>query len=261
MYADLYFLGNAVLDLFLLHLTGQITGEKASGRRLLMGALCGGSGALLWLYVRGGRYTKPIDLLAALLLAAVMCRLVWRHLRRKKFWIQTGWFVGVGVLMEGCIRFCAAWLLKGTPAFALFAAACLLLGGAGTALRLYYRFSGRGGRIAQVHCQIGEKEVTFIGWLDSGNLLRDPIGQRPVIIADPSLLEGISMEQAIPVPYQTVGVQGQILWAIEADSMEISRGSKAPERVQALLAPAPGKLSVHGCRAVLPAEWCVEKKE
>ena len=75
MYADLYFLGNTVLDLFLLHLTGQITGEKTSGRRLLLGAFCGGSGALLWLYIRGGRYTKPIDLLAALLLAAVMCRL------------------------------------------------------------------------------------------------------------------------------------------------------------------------------------------
>ena len=81
-------------------------------------------------HIRGGRYyKKPIDLLAALLLAAVMCRLVWRHLRRKKFWIQTGWFVGLGVLMEGCIRFCAVWLLRGIPAFALFAAACLLLRG------------------------------------------------------------------------------------------------------------------------------------
>ena len=261
MYADLYFLGNAVLDLFLLHLTGQITGEKTPGRRLFLGAFCGGVGALIWLCVRGGRFREPVDLLAALLLAALMCRLVWRHLHRKKFWIQTGWFVGLGILMEGCIRFCASWLLRGIPAFVLFAAACLLLGGAGTALRLYYRFSGRGGRIAQVHCRIGEREVTFIGWLDSGNLLRDPIGQRPVVIVDPPILEGIPMEQAIPVPYQTVGVQGQILWAIEADSMEVSRGNKAPEKLRALLAPAPGKLSVHGCRAVLPAEWCVEKKE
>lgn len=260
MYMDLYFLANWVLDFLLLYLTGRIMELKVSWWRMIaVSALSAGLSAAWW-WMRRGMSGTIWDFLVAALLGMAMVILAWGRCGLKVFWIRLGWLFGLGILLNGMMSLCRQWLQDGLSPLGLFCLAALLLLSAGAGIRMYYHFSGRGGRVGEVTCVVGGQTIRFYGWLDSGNLLKDPVGHRPVIIVEEGILKELRPADSIPIPYRAIGSEGKVLWGFCPDELRLRL--KNQERiVTGVVAGISQPIRVHGCRAILPAQWCVAEKE
>lgn len=260
MYMDLYFLANWTLDFLLLYFTGRITELGAPKWRLLLTAAVSAALSALWWWLRRGLSGTIWDFLAAVLLGMGMVLAAWGKCRLKAFGFRLGWLFGLGVLLDGMMNLCRQWLRAGVSPFTLFCLAAALLASAGAGIRLYYHFSGRGGRVGEVTCVVGDKTVRFYGWLDSGNLLKDPVGHRPVIIVEEAVLRELHPQDPIPIPYRAIGSEGKVLWGFCPDELKL-RLKNNEQTVTAVVAGISQPIRVHGCRAILPAQWCIAEKE
>lgn len=114
--------------------------------------------------------------------------------------------------------------------------------------------------MGEVTCTVQGKSIRFYGWLDSGNLLQDPIGHRPVVIVEEGLLAGLEIVDRIPIPYRSIGSEGKVMWGFCPDQL-ILRLKDQEKPVTAVIAGTGQSIRVHGCRAILPAQWCEAEKE
>lgn len=128
---------------------------------------------------------------------------------------------------------------------------------------------------AELSVTYNGKSVKLLAMTDSGNLLREPIGGKPCIVADISALEGIipraltlaarekrfsAIERLSPedarrvrmIPIKTAGGEGALI-ALKADKITIERGDGS-EVLDALIALSDIKNSADGKEALLPPE-------
>lgn len=254
MYIDLYFFANGLLDGLLLYLTGRITNEKIKGSRMFLGACIGSTAAVLWYYIRAGRNGSILDFIVMLATAAVMDITVWGWSCIQKWCVRLGWLLGLSILLDGLIHLCVQWLQNGIGLLPAFIFAVMLCTAMGIAIPIYYRISGRRDHVGQIRARIGDRWITFYGWLDSGNLLQDPISQQPVIVVEEGVLEGIKLQGAVPIPYRTIDTQGSVLWGIYPEELWL-RTQGEEQAVEGVIAAAHHPIRIHGCRAILPAAW------
>lgn len=201
VYADLLFLINAGMDGLCFCLTGKLLHRKLSLRRVLLGSLLGGVYAVLALLPDTGQATALcLDIGACLL----MCALVFGG-RGSGGWRR--------VLLAAGVYFLLSMVLGG-----IMTALYHLLNRAGLATRLPQGEDGPGswlfllltavggvislwgGRLFRrsatrlpclVTVTLEGRSATLEGMVDTGNLLREPVGGRVVICADRRGLAGI----------------------------------------------------------------------
>lgn len=258
MYVDLYFLFNGLLDFLLLYWMNRVLEKKASLRRIAGVSAAAALASTLWWWARRGLTGGLAGWLFMMGLACAMVLGVWGRGTAKSFLVRLGWLFGLSILLEGLVNLCARWL--GPYPWLLWAGAVLLFILGGWGLRGYYQFSGRGGRVGEVTCTVGGKSVRFYGWMDSGNLLRDPIGRRPVVIVEESVLAGLEPSEKIPIPYRSIGSEGKVMWGFCPDRLAL-RLRDQEKLMTAVVAGTGQSIRVHGCRAILPAQWCEAERK
>ena len=191
VYADLLFLVNAVMDCLCLCMTARLLHRRLRVWRLLTGTVLGGIYAVVALLLPFG---EAASLAADVGVCFAMCALTF-GLREGHGWRgligAAGLYTALSMLMGGVM----------TALFNLFnragVAEWLPSGGEGLGAWLFLvcsvvgsMVSMRGGRLwrrsgkihlCDVKIEVAKQSVTLRGFVDSGNLLRDPAGGRAVI--------------------------------------------------------------------------------
>lgn len=198
VYADLLFLINAAMDGLCLLLTGKLLHRRVKTWRVALAAALGGVYAVAVLFPDVG---AGLSLLLDLAMCLAMCGITFGG--RGGGGIR-GLFSAVGVyfllsmalggIMTALYHLLnrAGWVsllseLTGAGGDGLGSWLFLLLALVGGGLSLWGgRLSRRAGRISfcTVRVELDGRQVVLRGMVDSGNLLRDPMGGRAVICAD-----------------------------------------------------------------------------
>lgn len=88
--------------------------------------------------------------------------------------------------------------------------------------------------LCEVMLTIGNKQKKVIGFVDSGNRLREPISHSAVCVAEAEVLDDLldwnAIERIRVIPYRSVGRENGILKAYRTDRLDIIHGSGLEER-------------------------------
>ena len=286
VYVDLYFLINTSMDLLGLMLSALLLHRRIKRGRVVLAACMGGlysvvSLLLLW----DGIIGFVTDCLAALLMVSI----AFPAQKDTRTWKKTthalkisAVYVLVSMLLGGVMTALYSALNRLELPFEtmqgdglsvwLFA---LLTSVAGIVTAKWGRFLG----IAQktkcltVHATLFEKSITLHAMVDSGNLLRDPISGKSVIVADLMALSGVlpqKLRQACesgnysdwlstyensrktrPIPMHTANGDSLLL-AIVPSRLTIDTGTEVYE-ADYLIAPAVLGESAKGFDALIGA--------
>jgi stage II sporulation protein GA (sporulation sigma-E factor processing peptidase) len=204
VYADLLFLVNAGMDWLCFALAGWILHRPLSGWRTTVAAAIGGIYAVVSLLFDIGH---AVALAADIAVCLLMCAVVFggKPSGRRGFWSTTATYFLLSMVLGGVMTalynllnrlHLPEHLLKHLPTEEEGPTTWLfgILALAGSAITLW------GGRALRKkaslrHCRVmvtlDGKRVTLEGLVDTGNLLRDPLGGRPVICARKADLESI----------------------------------------------------------------------
>jgi stage II sporulation protein GA (sporulation sigma-E factor processing peptidase) len=268
IYADEVFVLNALVDFCLLRSAAALTGEGASVRRLLSGAVFGG----VW---AAAAAIPALSFLGRLpwTLGAYLCLCLLSFGRRRYAWKRWLWFFGICCAFAGLALTAAALTRSpmvfwgGTIAYRIPGPA---LAGLAIALDLLCRLClqcfarHRGRELAELTLELGGRRVSCTALLDNGNTLTDPVSCLPVVVADWRLASrllndpGLSrdrfeepwvlmedLRRAAPklctrlIPYRAVGVGNGLLLAIRPDGLFLDGRPAGPR----LLAFSPTELS------------------
>ena len=281
VYADLLFLINAGMDGLCFCLSGKLLHRKLALWRVLAGSALGGLYAVVSLLMNTG---QVVALMADLLVCVLMCLTVFSG-RGAGGWRRVMLSAGVYFLLSmvlGGIMTALYHLLNraGIPALlpegeeGLGAWLFLLLAVAGGILSL------RGGRLfrresARIPCTVSVTlrghTATLEGMVDTGNLLRDPVGGRAVVCAEGGGLVGIlspemsralrgdghCLESLSPaegrrirvIPAGTATGTG-ILYGFLPDTVSVAVAGKPAREVDAVVAVTV----LNGVQALVPSE-------
>jgi len=279
VYIDLYVLVNFSMDLLCLMITAALLHRQVKRLRAILAALLGGAYAAAALLL--GWNGLP-GVLADLLAACLMCTVAFAS-RRQSFW---------RILQCAAVQALVSMLLGGVMT-ALYAALNRLnlpfsaLQGDGISVWLFALLSAvagvatlRGGSFlglsrktkhVTLHAVLFGHEITLTAMVDSGNLLRDPVSGKSVIVADVKRLEQVlppdlvralhhgdplswlstyeNAKRARPIPTQSATGQS-ILLALVPDSLTLTAdGNTYP--ADYLIAPSPLGSSAKGFDAVI----------
>ena len=287
VYVDLYFLINTSMDLLGLMLSAALLHRKVNRWRAILAASLGGLYAvvsllLLWDGVIG----FLTDCLAALMITAVAFPVS----RKSAFGKRVGNLLGISAV------YVLVSMLLGGVMTALYSALNRLelpfaaLQGDGLSVWLFALLTliagivtAKGGRflgLAQktkrvtVHAVLFGKPITLFAMVDSGNLCRDPISGKSVIVADLEKLSPIlppELRRACesgnytgwlstyqnsrvtrPVPTRTANGESLLL-AIVPDRLTLDTGKEVYE-ASYLIAPAPLGESARGFDALIASD-------
>ncbi len=193
VYADILFFINAGMDYLCFCLTARLLHRPLSLPRAAVGAAVGGVYAVLALLISAGRVASLfIDVGVCLL----MCALVFggRHTRVRGVLTCAGVYFLTSMILGGIMTALyslgnraglAELLPSGEDGLSTWLFALLALSGGIVTLwggRIFHRSGSV--RACRVILELDGHTVTLDGMVDSGNLLRDPVGGRPVIVLD-----------------------------------------------------------------------------
>ncbi len=201
VYADLLFLINAGMDGLCLSGTARLLHRRVRTGRWLAGAVLGGGYAVAALFLSVGKGAAlAVDVLACLVMCAVVFGERGAHAFRRLLTataVYTALSMVMGGVMTALFNLCnragladslpdggegiGAWLFL---AASLVGSVVSLKGG-----RLWRR--SRTMRLCRVTLEVDGKSLSVQGLVDSGNLLRDPLGGRAVICLSRAAAERI----------------------------------------------------------------------
>ncbi|MBR3893721.1 MAG: sigma-E processing peptidase SpoIIGA [Clostridia bacterium] len=279
VYIDLYVLVNFSMDLLCLMITASLLHRKVSRLRAILGAILGGVYAAAALLLGwNGLWGLTADVLAACLMCAVTFAS-----RRQSPW---------KILQCAAVQTLVSMLLGGVMT-ALYAALNRLklpfaaLQGDGISVWLFALLSAvagvatlRGGSFlglsrktkhVTLHAVLFGREITLSAMVDSGNLLRDPVSGKSVIVADTARLSAVlppallsacrsgdctswlshpeQAKRTRPIPAHTAAGE-RLLLAIVPDRLRVTVGKDTYD-ADYLIAPAPLGDAAQGFDAVI----------
>ena len=274
VYADLLFLIDFSMDLLTFYIVSKILRRRISLLRTVSAAAMGGIYSVATLSLPKGFFS----VLFGLFVCFVMCMTALLSKRWENFAkmpLYTGLFFVVSSLLGGMMTAFYSMLNRNplTPeadkndlSLWVFAIGALASGAAtlmGSNLLSRTSKSRRG----ELKITIGGRQESFSGLSDSGNLLRDPIGGKAVIILDRDKAEhtfpllfrrkgAIPSELAVRVrmiPVTTAAGSG-LLTAVRPDKITLSYDGEERE-IEALVAASKGQISGGGADAVIPLDF------
>ncbi len=278
VYVDLLFLINFSMDFLCMLLVSKIIFRRLSYPRAILGAVIGGIYSVAILFMPPiGRLEIIPDLLCCLL----MCLTVFAKKEDglKRLFSNTVTYTVVSMLLGGIM----------TATFNLLNSSGINLEGAGEndippwllltvgASAFFATFAG--GRFlrrrarettAEISVTLGGKSLTVNAMYDSGNLLKDCVSGRPVIVIDeshiPSLFEGLkkidvenlelldeeAAERISIIPYSTASGEKTMV-AFRPKKLTVSSEGHVSEK-SALVGFAKINRAYVDCSAIIPTE-------
>ena len=284
VYADLLFLINFSMDYLCLYICARVLHRKMSLVKMVIAATLGGIYSVISLILSlEGIFSLTIDVGVCI----VMCAIVFaeKNRRASSTLLCSFLFVGISMMTGGAM----------TAIFNLLNRLDLPIEAAGEDGISPYLFailavlSGiitlRSGKILSkrstistctLKVKIKQNEASFTALSDSGNLARDPLGGKPILILDKELFSKIadmsffdelaSGRTPKNIPYRNTriipiktAVGSSLLIAISPDKLTVevhdSRKKKTKSAdIDALVAPSDIGEIGEGCNAIIPAE-------
>jgi stage II sporulation protein GA (sporulation sigma-E factor processing peptidase) len=265
LYIDVIFFVNFFMDSLLLYFLRGFLRKPASLRRIICGGAAGGLfGCMeIWLLKLPGWVTAAASLGAA----AGMMKIVYRPGDLRELVKETGsfWLLAIlaggimeffydctraGFYLETAVRGKREHVLPLLTWLFLAAGTCLLAAGLGQFAREMRR--ERRNRYLVVLAD-GDEVVETTGYLDTGNLLREPgTGGGVQIVAERIWYMFAGAEKKkVRIPYHTVGNPHGEMEGIQIESMKICRAGGRITVREPWIARAPYKLTGDGSYEVL----------
>lgn len=289
IYADIFFLVNLCFNFSLLYLAGRLSRLAPSGRRLTLGALVGALYSAASLYPGlAFLMTLPAKLLAAALMVAIAfpTTLVRRFLFTLGYFCLTAFAVGGASLAVGYLLGGVGPAQGGSGPLGADVVLPAALA-AGVLLHWAVMAARERERVLAwcVTCRVmvDGRTVEFPALVDTGNRLRDPLSNAPVVIAeypalgallpgsfatvwdraldDPDLaaivetLETAWAARVRVVPFSSIGRASGLLVGFRADEVAVGEPEDAVRRRDVIVCVSPRPLSSEGgYRALVPPE-------
>ena len=281
VWGDLLFLVNFCMDFQCLFLTAKLLHRRFFAWRAALASALGAlyAVAALFFQTAGG-----VAFLLDCLTCFFMCLMVFfeKRLTTVRVFLPFLVYFGVSFATGGAMSAMASLLSHvrtplATEAEEISSGLFFLLAVAGGASTfLWARFTARRAVTERGMLRVGllGKKITLNAMVDTGNLLTDPVGGKPVVMVRQALLLQLApafrslFEQASPVALATLphelsrrvrllhaqsAVGEKLLYAIVPDFAYLASG-RGEEAVEVLLAPAALALGFDECEALLPAE-------
>ena len=289
VYADLLFLINFSMDYLCFYITAKLLHRKLPPIRTLLASVLGGVYAVGILMAS---VVPPLELVCDIGAGLAMCLIVFigKRIRFVSFLTSSLAYVGVSVALGGMMTAIFNMLnLLGLPLgsisesgdgmpvwfFALLAA----VSGIATLASGRFLRQKQSERSADIEITYGGKTIRLAAICDSGNLVRDPVSGKSVVIADlasvqralpdalvravrrkdASLLASLPPESARRlrlVPSRTA-IGGGMLFAMSPDRLTVNLPGEPEHEVEALFAPVELLSSAGGFQALIPPEFVV----
>ena len=289
VYADLLFLINFSMDFLCFYITSAILHKKLSVLRSLLASIGGGvySVAILFAYI-----VPPFGLILDAAACIIMCAAVFidRKTKFSKIILCTAVYIGVSAALGGMMTAIFNMLntlelpldmlrvdSEGIPVW-LFALLAAVSGAATLAGGRFFR-EKQSQKTARVEITFDNKTVSLYAVCDNGNLIRDPVSGKTVIIGDLASLRRIlpdgiikavrennsSYVSSLPqkyarrlrlIPASSIA-GGSLLYALSADKIVVYTDNGSAHESNALFAPAPIGGSAKGYQALLPPELLI----
>lgn len=295
VYADLLFLVNFSMDFLCFFVTARLLRRPFRVWRCILAAAMGGVYSVAILFVK---MNTILGLVADLGFCVLMCLCAYgtKDKRVSEFFLHTTVYFGVSMGTGGCMTAMysllnridlpleeveknpdgiSVWLFG---ALAVISGTVAMLGG-----KLFKSISID--TISTIKITYKGIELNVIGMTDTGNLLKDPISGKPVVMIDSNALEGVLSKAVIEralmgdisgvmsedpshkvriIPLRTVSGSSMVC-AFVPDKMSINVSEKKKNasadryfEIEALFAPAKLKFSkersARGCAALIPAD-------
>ncbi len=100
-----------------------------------------------------------------------------------------------------------------------------------------------------VRLSIGNKEISCIGLVDTGNSLFDPLTGKPVIILERSVMEKHNITIPIKgfrvIPFRSIGKQNGVLKGFIADRIQITQEEETREIPGVVVGIYEGRLNMN----------------
>ncbi len=191
MYLDIFFIVNLGMNSFLLWIASIINKRESSWKKLLAGAAAGTLLAVLWGSWNWNIYLERFLIVVAPLLM-VLVAFYPVKVRELVFLTGTTFFAAflLGGLLEALLINAAGEAGRTEVNVWWLAGGCLLIYSLIRVFRPYLEDkSWQGALKASIKIRLGECQKTVSALMDTGNRLRDPFAQKPVILIDYRELE------------------------------------------------------------------------
>ena len=284
VYIDLLFLINFSMDYLCLYICGKVLRKRLKLLRLISAAALGGAYSVISLFFP---FSPTVNLILDALFCLVICAIAFAEKgRRLSSTLLCGClFVGISMMTGGAMTAIFNLLNRldlpldsidgdgiSTYLFAIIAAVAGII-----TLRSGEIISRRSDiKECKLTVTISGKTASFFALSDSGNLVKDPLSGKNVILIDRSALSELTdvsvfddflQGQQPPdssgvkglriVPIKTAG-GSSFLAAANPDSLAAEvvtkRGKALSCELDALIAPSDIGKSAEGCRAIVPSQ-------
>ena len=283
VYADLLFLINFSMDYLCLYICTGIMRRKRKLSKMIIASAIGGLYSIISIFLPAAIF---ISLIIDALVSVLMCAIVFAQKERKlsSTLLCTFLFVGISMMTGGCMTAIFNLLnrldlpLEGIEEDGISAYMFAILAAVAGFISI------RSGDLISRHstakeCKLtiryNDRELSLVALSDSGNLVKDPISGKYVIIIDRqemSKLTDLSIFDSytagiVPdtpaasglrlIPINTAGGRGLLCAAIPQKlSVEFTtkKNKMFKNDLDALIAPTDIGRSAKGCAAIVPAE-------
>ncbi|MDD2497158.1 MAG: sigma-E processing peptidase SpoIIGA [Desulfitobacteriaceae bacterium] len=263
IYADMIFFINFLLDLAILWATAKFGHLPTTRIRLAFGALIGSFYAVFMIHPRASiLYLISVKILFSLFIIAV----TFPKLTLRKYFQATAYFYLISFTMAGAVLGCSSIFSKSNFVFQDISVTCqglffaliiaAIIGGCGIK---YLKKNWRKNRFqVPVQVLIGQSSVIVEALIDTGNDLRDPLTQKPVMIVEYQAVKKILPEEFCRqferysttditrivehltdtswakrirvIPFNTIGKHHGMLLGFKPDLVIVFGGRKAPTK-------------------------------
>lgn len=253
IYADLTFMINMTMDFVILWATAQLTGVKIVYFRLIMASLLGGIYSVGYLFPHlAGWYSLPVKVMSS----AILVYLALKPEKWGDFKLGFLYFYGISFAAAGAtigFSFLCDNQNSGSLSYLWLSGGvcCVLFIGIYGANYLHRKIIPSFFKY-RVKIKFDNIICSGDGFLDTGNGLRDPLTQRPVVIAEykllknvlpgefQSVMENIESETEVLealaetswsyrlrlIPFTSIGRKNGLLIGIRADEIVIGSGKR-----------------------------------
>ena len=285
VYGDLLFMINFSMDFLCLYMSAKLLSRPMSVPRYLLASVLGGVYSVAILFV-DMKTTGIPNICADLAICLAICTIA--VLRRSDSFLSlvifSAAYLVISMLLGGVMTAIFSLLNRAAPSFDSFGETTALplptlISVAALSVALTYaggRFLKKRSEVENVTVEVcfDGRRIDLSAMCDSGNLLRDPIFGKSVIVADKSMAKYLVPELSVDselihnreieflrpelagrirlIPASTANSESLIL-AIRPDKILV-KDSKDTHEADALIAFAEIKSALCGCNALIPPE-------
>jgi stage II sporulation protein GA (sporulation sigma-E factor processing peptidase) len=252
IYADLTFLINLIMDFLILWAAGKLSGANLVYSRILIGAAAGGIYAVGNLFpALAVLYNLPLKLgFSVLLIIFTLRPQGWQEFKKNCLYFYGLSIIAAGTAVAACYLYPGS---SGNISYVWLPAGVIAVIALGYYGSEYLQRSIIPELLEYtVKIRFGEDECSGKGFLDTGNSLRDPVTNRPVVVAEYQFMEQLlpgDFKQVIDdinseregldalaytswanrlrlIPFTSIGKKNGMLIGVRCDEIVVSLGKK-----------------------------------